>query len=278
EPLGEEAYDAYTTSMSLGGYVAASAGRYELAQDWNDRVLKVYEDHGDIFGICTTLINRSTLWFLTGRLDLFVSELERGVSLCREYGMAMLEVLCVRNLGEIHLLMGKPAESEPYIQRARAMYAKSIGEGAALAVFIELQLARAKWWSGEIAAAQEIYDKVRTQQAAAEAAGASDAILTGSERLLLDQVGVALGSGSAAEFDALIARGHTMSLQPQDIVELIEWKGLAALRAGRRAEAIPLFEEAMAMAQQKAPLVTERVRAQLTAALGGGPAPASMQG
>jgi tetratricopeptide (TPR) repeat protein len=277
EPLGEEAYDALTTSMSLGGYVAGGAGKFELAESWTDRVLKVYEEHGDMFGISITLINRGTLWFLSGKFDRLLAELERAVALTREYGMTMLEILCVRNLGEIYLLLGKHAEGERYIQRTRAMYAKSIGEGAALAVFAELQLARLKWWMGEIAEAREVFQKVSAQQAAAEAAGSTEAILTGSERLLLDQVGVALGEGTAAQFDALIARGHELALQPQDIVELIEWKGLAALRAGRRQDAIPLFEEAVAMAEQKAPLVTDRVRAQLNAARADEPGAATMK-
>src|SRR5207248_4749744 len=137
--------------------------------------------------------------------------------------------------------------------------------------------ARLKWWMGEIAEAREVFAKVSAQQAAAEAAGSTEAILTGSERLLLDQVGVALGEGTAAEFDALIARGHELALQPQDIVELIEWKGLAALRAGRRQEAIPLLEEAVAMAEQKAPLVADRLRAQLNAARADEPGAASMK-
>ncbi len=277
EPLGEEAYDAYTTSMSLGGYVTATLGKYDVAEEWTSRVLKVYEEHGDIFGIATTLINRGTLWFLTGRFDRLIAELERSVALSREYGMTLLESLCVRDLGEIYLSLGKPVEGERYIQRAHAMYVRSMGENAARAVSCELQLARLKWWSGDVAAAQEIFQRASAQQAVAQASGPSDAVLTGSERLMLDQVGVAVGAGSAAEFDALIARGHELALQPQDIVELIEWKGLAALRAGRRLEAIPLFEEALTMAEQKAPLVTDRVRAQLMAARADDAGPVTMK-
>ena len=59
-------------------------------------------------------------------------------------------------------------------------------------------------------------------------------MLTGSERVVQDGVALGLRAGSAAEFDALIVRGRELALQPQDIVELIEMKGLAALRAGRR--------------------------------------------
>ena len=103
--------------------------------------------------------------------------------------MPLVESMCVRDLGEVYLSLGQPEEGEPYIRRAHAMYAQSLGEGAARAVTCELQLARLKWWSGDVAAAEEILRKVTAQQAAAQAAGPSDAILTGSERLMLDQVG-----------------------------------------------------------------------------------------
>ena len=79
----------------------------------------------------------------------------------------MIEGLCVRNLGEMYLLLGKATEGERTMQRARAIYAKSLDEGAAFAVNIELQLARLKWWSGDVAAAREIFLKVKAQQAAA---------------------------------------------------------------------------------------------------------------
>ena len=268
EPLGDEAYEAYTTSMSLGSSAAAAVGQFGLSEAWSDRILRVCEEHGDIVGICYALINRSTLSFLTDQIDRLLVDLERAVQISREFGMPLAESMCVRDLGEIYLSLGKPVEGEPYIRRAHAMYTQAFGEMAARSINCEVQLARLKWWSGDVEAAGEIFRKVTAQQAAALAAGQSDSILTGSERLALDQVGTALGSGSPAEFDALIARGQELALQPQDIVELVEWKGLAALRAGRRHEAIPLFEEALALAEKSARLVSDRVRRRLTAATG----------
>jgi tetratricopeptide (TPR) repeat protein len=283
EPLGDEAYEAYTTSMSLGSSAAATLGKFDLSEAWSDRILRVCEEHGDIVGVCYALINRSTLSFLTDQIDRLLVDLERAVQISREFGMPLAESMCVRDLGEIYLSLGKPVEGEPYIRRAHAMYTQAFGEMAARSINCEVQLARLKWWSGDVAAAEEIFRKVTAQQAAAQAAGQSDSILTGSERLALDQVGTALGAGapgadSAAEFDALIARGHELALQPQDIVELVEWKGLAALRAGRRQEAVPLFEEALALAEKSARLVSDRVRRQLSAVTAAAPAPASMEG
>ena len=129
-----------------------------------------------------------------------------------------------------------------------------------------------------MAAAEEIFKRVTAQQVVAQAAGQSDSILSGSERLSLDQVGTALGDGSAAAFDLLLARGQELALAPQDIVELIEWKGLAALRAGRRDEGISALEEALALAEKSARLVSDRVRRELAGATGAAPAPARMEG
>jgi len=278
EPLGDEAYEAYTTSMSLGSSAAAALGQFALSEAWSDRILRVCEEHGDIVGICYALINRSVLSFLTDQIDRLLVDLERAVQISREFGMPLAESMCVRDLGEIYLSLGKPVEGEPYIRRAHAMYTQAFGEMAARSINCEVQLARLKWWSGDVEAAGEIFRKVTAQQAAALTAGQSDSILTGSERLALDQVGTALGTGSAAEFDALIARGQELALQPQDIVELVEWKGLAALRAGRRHEAIPLFEEALALAEKSARLVSDRVRRQLMATTNEASLPASMEG
>ena len=70
------------------------------------------------------------------------------------------------------------------------------------------------------------------------------------------------GAGDA-EFDALIAKGRELSMQAQDIVELMELKALSALRGGRRDDGIRLLEEALAEAERNAEVVAERVRRQL---------------
>ena len=278
ETLGDQGYEALTMSMALGGHAAATLGKYEDAEVRMDRVLRICEEHGDFFGISSVLISRGTLSLLTDKFDRLLADLDRTVQLSREYGMPLVESMCVRDLGEINIYLGKMDEAEPHIRRAHTMYTQAFGESAARSINCEVQLARIKWWVGDIGAAQEIFERVTAQQAAAQAAGQSDSILSGSERLSLDQVGTALGSGSAAEFDRLLVRGQELALAPQDIVELIEWKGLAALRAGRREEAIPVLEEALALAEKSARLVSDRVRRELAEANGTSAAPARMEG
>jgi tetratricopeptide (TPR) repeat protein len=268
ETLGEDAYESYTQSLSLGGFVAATLGRYDEAEAMMSLCLRVFEEHGDMIGLCGALINRCTLSLLTDNIDRVQADYERTLHLAREYGMSLLESLCVRDLGEVHLILGQPAQAEPYIQRAMEMYTQTLGASAVRVANCQVQLARLKWYGGDAEAAAEIVKKVLAQQAEAQSSGQSDSMLSDSERLALDQVVLALRQASSSEFDTLIARGRELAIQPQDVVELMEWKALTALRAGRRAEGIGLLEKTLDEAERTARLARDRIRRQLAAACG----------
>jgi tetratricopeptide (TPR) repeat protein len=274
EPLGEDAYEAYTLSLSLGGYVAATLGNYQEAEALLSLALRVFEEHGDMFGLSGALINRCTLSFLTDNIERVLADYERTFHMAREFGLPLMEILCVRDLGEVYLILGQPAEAEPYIRRAIEMYTQTMGESAARVINCEVQLARLKWYGGEVDAAAQIVGRVMAQQAEAQAAAQTDSLLTASERLSLDQVRLALRHAPAAEFDALIAKGRELALQPQDIVELMEWKALTALRAGRGAEGLGLLQEALVQAEKTARLALDRIRRQVALATAPGEAPA----
>jgi eukaryotic-like serine/threonine-protein kinase len=275
EPLGDEAYEAYTQSLSLNIYAAAVLGRYEEAEADARTCLRFFEDHGDMIGLAGVLMNRCTLWFLTGNMDRVLVDFERALVLTREFGMSMMEILCVRDLGEVNLVMGLPAKAEPYIRRAREMYVQSLGESSVRVANCDVQLARLKWYGGDPDAAAEMVARVLEHQAKAKTAGDSDSLLTASEGLALDQVTLALRQGSAEEFDQLIARAREISLQPPDIVEMMEWKALTALRAGRRDEGLRLLVGTLTEAEQLAQVAVDRVRRQLEAAQKASPANAA---
>ena len=69
--------------------------------------------------------------------------------------------------------------------------------------------------------------------------------------------------GDAAEFDELVVKGRRRTMQPMDIVEIMEWKALSALRAGRHSDGVRFLEEALANADHSARLMSVRIRAQL---------------
>jgi hypothetical protein len=103
-------------------------------------------------------------------------------------------------------------------------------------------------------------------QAEARASGRADALFSEGDRASLDAVDLVLRAAPDAEFDALVAKGRACELQPQDVVEMMEWKGLSALRAGRSVEAVRFLEESLAEADKSARLASHRIRLQLARA------------
>lgn len=117
-----------------------------------------------------------------------------------------------------------------------------------MAYITEVQIARVTAYQGDLATAEEITRRMIAAQAEAQAAGRQDLVFVEGERILLDAVDFFLRGEAAAglddQFDALVARGRALQLQPQDIVELLEWKGLAAVRAGRAKDGLAFMEQA----------------------------------
>jgi tetratricopeptide (TPR) repeat protein len=266
EPLGEDAYVPYTQSLSLGGFIASILGKFDEADAALERVVKVFEEHGDMWGLAGALINRSTLSFLSGKIDRLLADYTRCIQICREVGLSVWESVCTRDLGEVYLSLGQTAQAESNIRRALQMCLQEMGEMGVRTINCEVQLARCHWYAGDVPAAAELLAKVLGKQRDAEASGNTDALLVASDRVYLDQVMIALGSGAPAEFDALIARARQLSMAPQDVIELVEWKGLAAVRSGRIDEGLTSLNEALVQAQQMAPLVADRIRNQIATA------------
>ena len=128
---------------------------------------------------------------------------------------------------------------------------------------LEVQIARMTAYEGDLATAEEITRRVIAAQEAAQAAGRNEMLLVEGERILLDAVDFFLRGEADAKFDALVDRGRALQLQPQDIVELLEWKGLGAWRAGRAADGRALLGEALAAAEGT--IAADRVRRRIAA-------------
>ena len=124
---------------------------------------------------------------------------------------------------------------------------------------VEVQIARMTAYQGDLATAEEVCP-ARDRRAGRGRGGraATTWLFVEGERILLDAVDFFLRGEADAKFDALVDRGRALQLQPQDIVELLEWKGLSALRAGRTADGMAFLEQALAAAE--ATIAVDRVR------------------
>jgi len=270
EPLGDEGYEPFTQSLSMVGYSAGILNRFDEAEEAMSRCLEVFEAHGDMVGIAATLQNRAITSFLTNRIDRVLSDFKRISQIAREYGYPMSEATVNRDLGEVYFMIGQPEEAEPYTRRAIDMFKRTIG-GGSRAESCEGLLVRLKWVAGDLEAAAELLNVLNARQAAAEAAGQTNALVLPTERVILDAVAHGLRGATDAEFDVLIAKGRELAMQAMDMVELYEMKAVSALRAGRRADGIRLLEEALAEADKNAQLTSDRLRRQLDRATAAAP-------
>jgi eukaryotic-like serine/threonine-protein kinase len=270
EPLGDEGYEPYTQSLVMVGYAGGILNRFDEAEAALDRCLEVYEAHGDMVGIGGVLQNRALTSFLTNRIDRVLTDFKRIIQIAREYGFVMSESTALRDLGEVYFMIGQPEDAEPYTRRAIDMFKRTVGEGSR-SESCEALLVRLKWYAGDPEAAGELLRALVARQTEAEASGRASGLLLTVERLVVDGVGLALRGAADAEFDALIGKGRELSMQAQDIVELMEMKALSALRGGRREDGIRLLEEALAEADRNARLVSDRVKRQLERATAASP-------
>jgi eukaryotic-like serine/threonine-protein kinase len=264
--LGAQGYESYAQSLAMLAWCQAIIGSYEESERAFTRCIALTEEHGDMICLAGALVNRCTLSFFTDNVDRVLTDYKRAIQIAREHGFPILECLTVKDLGEIYLLIGRPEEAEPLAQRSIELSVQTFGEKVSRAFNAQLLLARLKWYQGHVEAAREIAAHVVQGQTEAEIAGKSDSILTSEERIMLEMVRSALRQAPDAEFDALVEKGRRTTMQPMDIVEIMEWKGLSALRCGRQDDGVRFLEEALAEADRKARLMQSRIRAQLAQA------------
>jgi tetratricopeptide (TPR) repeat protein len=248
EKVGDDGYEALHQSWVMLAWAAGNIGRFDEADEAISRCLELNEAHGDMLGMAGALQNRCVTSFLTRQTDRFVADMERVVQIAREYGFAMSECLAVRDLAEFNFVLGRIDEALPRARRALEMYLQEFGPTSRMTCAVEVQIARMTAYQGDLAAAEEAARHVIAIQAEAQAAGRNDAVFVEGERILLDAVDFFLRGEADEKFDALVERGRALQLQPPDIVEVMEWKGLSALRAGRATEGMAFLEQALAAA------------------------------
>ncbi len=194
-------------------------------------------------------------------MDRVQTDMERVIHIAREFGFSMSECLALHDLAETLIYLGRPDEALPKSRRAQEMYAQQFGPGSRIVYEADVQIARILAYAGDLAAAEEVAHRVKAVQDEAKAAGRTDAVLTDAERVIFDGLDCYLCGEPDEKFDELVVRGRELQLQGPDIVEIMEWKGLNALRLDRRDAAVELLQ--MALAQAENTISFDRVRRKL---------------
>jgi hypothetical protein len=89
-------------------------------------------------------------------------------------------------------------------------------------------------------------------------------LLVPNDEALLDMILLVLSGGSAAEWDALIERASAVA-QGQEIIEVLEVAGVAALAAAERIRARRFWTDALALGERIPNVMSERIRRRLAA-------------
>jgi len=104
-------------------------------------------------------------------------------------------------------------------------------------------------------------NEIRERQRKGRDENKAEAALSAAEELLLDMVDLVIAGGGETAWDELIARARAIaSFQPQDLVELLEMKGLTLSRQNKLKEALASLRLALAEAETSADLFAGRVR------------------
>ena len=262
EPLGDDGYEAFSQSLMMVCFALTNLGKLDEAIATSQKIIRVAEEHNDALLLAGVLQNRGFLYFMLGRAEDLIADFRRCIQITREYGFAMFESLTTKDLGEVMFYLGRAEDSEPLAQRAAELYAMTQGDKSPRVAYSEVLLARVKAYRGDVEGARATVERITKMQAEIQAEGL-DSALPADGKAQLDGVSLWLSGASDAEFDALIAHARAFPLQPQDVIEIMEFKALSALRTGRRADGVRLLEEAYADADKNAKIVTDRLRRQL---------------
>jgi tetratricopeptide (TPR) repeat protein len=263
EPLGDDCYDTLTQSLVMLCFVQSNRGKLDEAIVLGDRLVSIAEQHNDMWLMAATLQNRGLLSFLLGRVEELIADYRRAIQLTREYGFALEEALATKDLGEVFLYLGRPDECEPLGIRAAELYGMIRGDKSPRVAYSQVMVARAKAYRGDVEGAAALVAQINKIQSEIAAEAKADTALPADGQAQLDGVSFWLRGAPDAEWDELIARARAVPLQPPDIIELLEYKGLSALRTGRREDGLRMLEDAYAEAAKSAQVVQPRLRRQI---------------
>ncbi|WP_437673648.1 protein kinase domain-containing protein [Sorangium sp. So ce131] len=254
--LGDDGYETLVIALTLLGFILAGLGRPGDARAALDRAIDLAEARGDQLQLGAALNVRALSAANCGDEASFVADMERSLAVARELGQRSLELMGEYNLGEYLLLLDNAPAAEPHVLRALALDRAISGDpGRAVVALLE---ARLRFHRGEEEAARAAVARIRARQAEARARGEAGALLAPSEDVLCSAVELAAAGAEDAAWEALEARAARFSLGHERI-EVVEARGIAAARRGRREEALRQIERALELSSRVPSAIRRRL-------------------
>lgn len=261
EALGDAAYETHMISMILLVGVLGIKSELDQSIAYASRLIDICTSHGDKIHLCSALMNRCFAWIINNEFDKIIADGEQIRAISRETGSPALEAQATHNLGELAYLRNDFETAERYSLRCLAVNQQVSGY-VGRTLLMKLLLARIKIASDDFDSARKYLQDFVAAQTQARAEGRKDAELTNSDQILCDMVVLITGDDSDAAWEDLLARSEAHSVQ-QERIEVVEFRGLAALRRGQPDVARCAFEQAHQLTEEIPNVMGARIRERL---------------
>lgn len=261
ETLGSDGYEIRILALGLCAWSYTLAGRFDEAESVYAQLVELCDARADKLNLTMVLSNRALLSLLTKNVERLVSDYRRVIAIARETGFPLVECMTSKDLAEVQYLLGRLEDAEQQVRRSLETNYQILGERARSTLSAELLLARILAYRGETTAARATIDRIRRVQSEARAAGESGSDFGPAEEVLVEALLLMMnGAAPSGAWDDLLDQARRMTMQPQDIVDLLELRALADLRSGRPEEGLRLLDAALVEAEKNADLMSARLR------------------
>jgi eukaryotic-like serine/threonine-protein kinase len=260
EALGADGYETNVLSLGLAGWGYSMLRRFDEAEAMFARLIALTEERGDVVNLTVVLTNRSILSLLSQKPDRMIADYKRLILIAREYGLPLVECLAQKDLGEVHFFLGQIDEAEQQVRRAIGVNRQVLGPSAHATIVADLLLGRVLVYRGDIVGARDVMTEIRQKQQAARAIGQTETEFSPGNQILADCVGLMVDGAGGPAWEDLLRRAREIMLQPQDLIEVMELRALATLRAGNVNAAVMLFDATIDEAGRTAEIVLGRLR------------------
>jgi tetratricopeptide (TPR) repeat protein len=271
--LGDEGYEAQVITLLMIGPDCCRLGRFEDSERYFETVIAQAQAHSDLHHLAAAYVNRSFLWFSLDRIERVVGDLGSAIAIARKIGDPFLEATAINNLAQVlywaggeHAGADGPAGAGGSLERAAEHAARSRelavqlwGEADPSVMGAELLMARIEAYRSRYDEAARLVRSIRALQARCAGQEATTVGWGPAEHVMLEALELATSGADDSAWAAHAARAAAVDLQPEDRLELLEFRATAALRSGRTAQARTLYAELVALARQHRNLMSGRV-------------------
>jgi tetratricopeptide (TPR) repeat protein len=243
ERSGDETYETLIIALVLLVLLLPDLGRLDDAEKASSRAIALANERGDRLHLGAALNNRRNMRIARKDVSGACEDLTAFMQIGREMGFVTAEYFAEFNLSEVLYQAGQIDAALEHGRRA-ARIEERHPEVASQGPLAMLLLARIDAYRGREAEARETLQAIgRVLERERRERRESGALSTPNEKVLLELVDLCTRDATKAEWEALLRRSASDSVE-QEPIEVADLYGTWALRRGNVEEARNAFEEA----------------------------------